>query len=185
MVVAPSVAQVHANVAERLVHAAPILLRRAPDRNRTAAAVVWLGAEIEIVFELDEVRQNLRARPSDASLTRPQVEVLERRANRDLPVYRGAAADAAPAPIHHRILRVGASRLERGPLEFLEMLERHHHPGRIRDAHLGRRLGGSVIRPSFKQQNAARSILGKARSQHCTRRTGANDDDVVLAGAAG
>ena len=122
VVVAPSVVEVEANVAQRAVGAAPSILRRAPDWNRAAAAVIRAIAEIEIVFELLEVGQHFRARPSDASLARPFVEVVEHPANRDLSVDCGAAAGAATAPVGHRRLHVGAPRFQRAPLVLLHVL---------------------------------------------------------------
>ena len=150
MILAPAVAELEAYVAQRAIGAAPLILRRAPDWNRTAAAMIRAAAKIEIVFELVEVRQHFRTRPSCATLPRPLVEVGEHPANRYLSIDCRAAAHAPSAPIKHGLLHVGAPRLERAPLEFLQILRAENDRGGIRDAHSIGRLGRTVIGPGFE-----------------------------------
>ncbi len=151
VVLAPSVVEVEADVAQRAIGPTPLILWRAPYRNRSAAAVISAIAEIEIVFELFEVGEDICARPSDASLARPFIEVGEHPANRDLAVDRGAATGAASAPIRHRCLHVGAARLQRAPLVLLHIFRAEKDRSRIGDPHRLGRLGGAIVRPGLEQ----------------------------------
>jgi hypothetical protein len=105
---------------------------------------------------------------------------VEHPANRDLPVDCGAAADAAAAPIDHRLLEIGATRLERTPHILLIVFAGENYSGWIRDSHLGGRLRGAVVGTRFEQQYPARGIFRQPRSKHGARRACTHDDDVVV-----
>src|SRR5713101_9833649 len=120
MVVGPSVAERDCGVGQRLVDRAPALARRAMDRDWPTAPMISEISEVLVVFEFYKRRQDLHARPSRASGSGPDVEIFQRRANRDLAVDRGTAAHPASAPIDNRTLAIGAIGSERGRLILRE-----------------------------------------------------------------
>src|SRR5216684_455856 len=178
MVVGPSVAERDCGVGQRLVDRAPALARRAMDRDWPTAPMISKISEVLVVFEFYKRRQDFRARPSRASGSGPDVEIFQRRANRDLAVDRGTAAHPAPAPVDNRTLAIGAIGPERRPLILRKPADDR---AGVRDAHLPRRVLRAIVRSRLEQQHRARSILREARGQDGARGAGA-DDDIVVTG---
>src|SRR6266851_1004409 len=176
MVVGPSVAEPDCGVGQRLVDRAPALARRAMDRDWSAAPVISKISEVLVVFEFYKRRQDLHARPSRASGSGPDVEIFQRRANRDLTVDRGTAAHPAPAPVDNRTLASGAIGPERGPLILRKPADDR---AGVRDAHLPWRVVRAIVRSRLEQQHRTRSILREAGGQHGARGASADDDIVV------
>src|SRR5216684_2423434 len=176
MVVRPSVAERDCGVGQRLVNRAPALARRTVDRDWSAASMISELSEVLVVFEFYKRRQDFHARPSNASGGGPDVEIFQRRANRDLAVDRGAATQPAPAPVDNRTLAIGAIGSERGPV----ILRKPADDGAgVRDAHLPRRVLRAIVRSRLEQQHRTRSILREARGQDGARGASADDDIVV------
>src|SRR5712692_6633282 len=176
MVVGPSVAERDCGVGQRLVDRAPALARRTLDRDWSAAPMISKLSEVLVVFESYKRRQDLRARPSNASGGGPDIEIFQRRANRDLPVDRRTATHPAPAPVDNRTLAIRAIGLERGPLILRKPADDR---AGVRDTHLPRRVLRAIVRSRLEQQDRARSILREARGQDGARGAGADDDIVV------
>ena len=72
VVVAPAVAEARAASHQGAIDSAPVLDRRAIDRDRAAVAVVGRVAEIDVGLELVEIRQHIRSSPSPRSRPRAQ-----------------------------------------------------------------------------------------------------------------
>src|SRR5216683_6635341 len=176
MVVRPSVAERDCGVGQRLVNRAPALARRAVDRDWSAAPMIGELSEVLVVFEFYKRRQDLHARPSRASGSGPDVEIFQRRPNRDLAVDRGTAAHPSPAPVDNRTLAIGAIGSERGPLILRKPADDR---AGVRDTHLPRRVLRAIVRSRLEQQDRARSILRQARGQDDARGASADDDIVV------
>ena len=91
----------HAELETRVIHGAvdgrPALRPIALDDDRPIAAVDRVSAEIDVVFDGDEQRQQVRPRPAFISPRGPAIEIEWRAARRDRCVHHRRAADQAPA----------------------------------------------------------------------------------------
>src|SRR6266851_712614 len=150
MVVGPSVAERDRGVGQRLVNRAPALARRAMDRDWPTEPMISEISEVLVVFEFYKRRQDLHARPSRASGSGPDVEIFQRRANRDLAVDRGTAAHPAPAPVDNRALAIGAIGPERRPLILRKPADNR---AGVCNAHLPRRVLRAIARSRLEQQH--------------------------------
>ena len=147
-------------------------------RHRAAVAVVVVGADVA-GFRLAEVGQAVEVAPVfQAGLPGPVIEVQGVAADVAHAVdQRGTAQALAASAFHaavvHVRLRVGLV----GPV-VAPALQRVGEGG----GHLGAEVQAMVRAAGFQQQHADLGVLGQARGQHVTGRTGADDDVVEFHG---
>src|SRR5262245_51465835 len=91
-------------------------------------------AEVELVFEPDEGRQDVIPGPAVAAERRPAIEIVEHAPDSDLTVDGRAAAQTPAAGVRAWRLRVGAPSQDVRPAEAL-ILRSPHEGGRVGDAH--------------------------------------------------
>ena len=163
MVLRPSVAQAQGGILERQVHGSPFLHRTPVYRDRTAAAMVGLVAEVQIVLHPDERRKDRIPRPAGAPQALPDVEVLRHSSNGDHPVHGGAATHRTPTLIETLLLDPRPAGHEAGPLVQLSVAFRQDHIPGVHAAHRRGRLSGSVVGSGFEEKHRHGGVFGQAR----------------------
>ena len=176
----------HAELETRVIHGAvdgrPALRPIALDHDRPIAAVDRVSAEIDVVFDGDEQRQQVRPSPALIPPRGPAIEIEWRAARRDRCVHHRRAADQTPARHAQASApqRAGAVGVDEVPVEL-------RYPARAapmvfaaegeqrRDRFLLRE-----IRAGLEQQNLPRGVLRQTRRDHAAARTRAHNNDVVM-----
>jgi hypothetical protein len=177
-VITPRVPKAEAGLTQCLVNGTPCFHGRTVDRDGTALAVVGRLGEVVVVFQLDEVGQDLVAGPTRAALCGPEIEVFEQAADGDLAVDGRTASQPTAPPVGFGRLPFGAARHEPGILELRK-------PGitddgyRVGNAHFTRSFVRAPVGTCVEQQNACSWIFAQAGRQCCPRRA-RTDDDVVV-----
>src|SRR5271154_3986897 len=157
-------------VEEGAIQRLPRFRARALDPDRSADAVK-IAARVAIVFELAMERQDLLEAPFAIAPRGPFVEVARRATQRDMAVDGGAATGDLAA-------RIGDFAIRRRIRGQMPVMRSGGNPGLqqiVRSV-----LDRGVVGAGLEQQNVAIRIFAQARGQDRTRRTGANDNIVVL-----
>src|SRR5262249_4222599 len=152
---------------EGAIDGAPRVARRPVDRDRSAATVEGPVAEVEVVFQADEGRQDLPTRPAGAALLGPEVEVFEHAADGDLAVDRGAAAHTAPAPVEARFLG-GRAAGHQGVVAETAVLWVVDDVERVGNLHGYRRVRRAVVGAGLEQEDGRIGIFGEAGGERGT-----------------
>ena len=147
-------------------------------RNRATVAVEFLVPEVEVVLDLQEVREKVGPRPAWVAETRPAVVVERGATNGDASVHHRGAPDESPARQPDAVA-VGQRLVPVVPIHLGDARRKPRLTAADREQRCERLLVGKV-RASLEQKHRALSGFGEPRRDDTAARSGSDYNDVEV-----